>query len=450
MQELKTTRSHENPLIQPVVEPFQRFVHAESTGGVLLLATTMVALVWANSPWAGSYHELWQLPVSLAVGPHVLTETLLEWINDGLMAMFFFVIGLEIKREVLVGELSSPRQALLPLAAALGGTIVPASLYIAVNAAGPGAPGWGVPMATDIAFALGVLALLGKRVPMGLKVFITALAIGDDLMAVMVIALFYTSTISWMNLGIGLVFLLLLIGANVAGVRHPLVYSILGIGGLWLAFLLSGVHATIAGVLAAMTIPARTRLSGHEFLAKGKALLDRFAEVTSPNTPPLANRERQQVTQHLETALRHVETPLQRLEHALHPWVTVVVMPVFALANAGVALDRDLATTLANPVVIGIVAGLLLGKPVGIVLATWLAVRSGVALLPEGASWRQLLGVGCVAGIGFTMSLFIADLAFEQAELLRSAKMGILFASTMAGTVGWLVLRGVRPVAARE
>ena len=262
MEDLETAGSQQNPFIQPVVEPFQRFVHAESSGGVLLLAATLAALAWANSPWADSYHALWQVPISLTVGSHVLTETLLEWINDGLMAMFFFVIGLEIKREVLVGELSSPRQALLPLAAALGGTIVPASLYAAANVAGPGAPGWGVPMATDIAFALGVLALLGKRIPLALKVFLTALAIGDDLMAVVVIALFYTSTISWMNVGIGLLFLLLLIGANIAGVRHPLVYSMLGIGGLWLAFLLSGIHATIAGVLAAMTIPARTRLSG--------------------------------------------------------------------------------------------------------------------------------------------------------------------------------------------
>jgi NhaA family Na+:H+ antiporter len=253
-----------------------------------------------------------------------------------------------------------------------------------------------------------------------------------------------------MNLAIGFVFLLLLIGANVAGVRHPLVYSILGIGGLWLAFLQSGVHATIAGVLAAMTIPAYTRLTGHEFLAKGKALLDRFAEVTSPDIPPLANRERQRVTRRLEVALKHVETPLQRLEHALHPWVTVVVMPVFALANAGLALDGNLTAALANPVVIGVMLGLLIGKPVGIVGATWLTVRSGAAQLPEGVSWRQLLGVGCVAGIGFTMSLFIAGLAFEQADLLRSAKMGILFASTMAGTLGWAILRGVRFVAARE
>jgi NhaA family Na+:H+ antiporter len=445
MEDSETAGSQQNPLIQPVVEPFQRFVHAESSGGVLLLAATLVALAWANSPWADSYHALWQLPVSVAVGSHALTETLLEWINDGLMAMFFFVIGLEIKREVLVGELASPRQALLPLAAALGGTIVPASLYAAVNVGGPGAPGWGVPMATDIAFALGVLALLGKQVPLPLKVFLTALAIGDDLMAVVVIALFYTSTISWVNLGLGLLFLLLLIGANVIGVRHPLVYSILGIGGLWLAFLLSGIHATVAGVLAAMAIPARTRLSRHEFLAKGRTLLDRFAEVTLPDTPPLANRERQRVTQHLEAALKHVETPLQRLEHALHPWVTVVVMPVFALANAGVALDRDLTAALANPVVIGVMLGLLIGKPVGIVGATWLAVRSGAAQLPEGVSWRQLLGVGCVAGIGFTMSLFIAGLAFEHSELLRPAKMGILFASTLAGTIGWLILRGVRP-----
>ncbi len=270
---MKHNLRREQDIIQPVLQPFQEFAHAESSGGILLLIATAVALSWANSPWADTYDKFWHTPVSLVVGEHALTETLLDWINDGLMAMFFFVIGLEIKREILVGELASLRQSAFPLAAALGGTIVPAAFYLAVNAGGPGAAGWGIPMATDIAFALGVLALLGKRVPLPLKVFLAALAIGDDLMAVMVIAIFYTSTISWLNLGIGGIFLFLLIGANFLGVRHPLVYSVLGIGGLWLAFLLSGVHATIAGVLAAMTIPARTRLGRGEVLERSRALL---------------------------------------------------------------------------------------------------------------------------------------------------------------------------------
>jgi NhaA family Na+:H+ antiporter len=432
-------------LIQPFVEPFQSFIHAESAAGILLLVSTVVALVWANSPWAEAYAGFRRLPVTFGVGEFVLTEPLVLWINDGLMAMFFFVIGLEIKREILVGELASFRQAALPLTAALGGAVLPAALYSTLNTPGPGATGWGIPMATDIAFALGILALLGSRVPLALKVFLTALAIADDLMAVLVIALFYTSTISWGNLAIGGAFLVLLIAANVAGLRHPLVYSVLGIGGLWLAFLLSGVHATIAGVIAAMTIPAQTRLTGREFLAKGKALLERFEGAISPDKPQLANRERHQIAGHMKTAVQHVETPLQQLEHALHPWVTVVVMPVFALANAGVTLDADVGAMLINPVAMGVILGLLLGKPVGIVLSSWLAIRGGFAALPEGVSWSHLWAVGCLAGIGFTMSLFIAGLAFSHGPSLLSAKVGILAASTTAGTIGWLLLKRIRP-----
>lgn len=441
---MESSRSQQEPFIQPMVEPFQKFIHAQSTGGVLLLVATVAAMIWANSPWAESYGTFWNTPVSLVVGSHALTETLLEWINDGLMAMFFFVIGLEIKREILVGELASFRQAALPLTAALGGALLPAALYSAVNSTGAGAPGWGIPMATDIAFSLGILSLLGSRVPLALKVFLTALAIADDLMAVLVIALFYTSTISWGNLAIGGAFLVLLIAANAAGIRHPLVYSVLGIGGLWMAFLLSGVHATIAGVIAAMTIPARTRLTGREFLEKGKALLERFEEVISPDKPALANRERHRIASHMKTAVQHVETPLQQLEQALHPWVTVVVMPVFALANAGVTLDADVGAMLVNPVAMGVILGLLLGKPVGIVLSSWLAIRGGFAALPEGVSWSHLWAVGFLAGIGFTMSLFITGLAFPHGASSMSAKVGILAASTTAGTIGWLFLKRIR------
>lgn len=437
--------SHNQPLIQPIVEPFQRFLHAQSTGGVLLLAATVVAMIWANSPWAESYQSFWNTPVSLVVGSHALTETLLEWINDGLMAMFFFVIGLEIKREILVGELASFRQAVLPLTAAVGGAMLPAALYWSMNPTGVGAPGWGIPMATDIAFSLGILALLGSRVPVAVKVFLTALAIADDLMAVLVIALFYTSTISWGNLAIGGLFLALLIAANMVGLRHPLVYSVLGIGGLWMAFLLSGVHATIAGVIAAMTIPARTRLTGHEFLAKGKALLKRFEEVISPDKPQLAHRERQQIAHHMKTAVQQAETPLQQLEHTLHPWVTAVVMPVFALANAGITLDANIDAMLINPVAQGVIIGLLVGKPVGIVLSSWLVIRGDLATLPSGVSWPHLWAVGCLAGIGFTMSLFITGLAFTHGPALMSAKVGILVASTTAGTIGWLLLKRIRP-----
>lgn len=437
----RTNEERNRPLIQPIIQPFQSFIHTESAGGILLLAATVVAMAWANSPWNASYEELWKTPVSVSFGSRGLTKTLLEWINDGLMAMFFFVIGLEIKREILAGELASWRQAALPLAAALGGSVLPALIFAVLNAGTEGAKGWGIPMATDIAFSLGILSLLGARVPLALKVFLTALAIADDLMAVLVIAFFYTSTISWTSLGVGALVLGLLALANWAGVRHPLVYSLLGIGGLWLAFLLSGVHATIAGVLAAATIPARPRLTGSEFLAKGAALLHRFEQVVTPDYPPLGHREGQRIASHMKTVAADVETPLQQLELALHPWVTVVVMPLFALANAGIAIDVNFGAMLMSPVALGVCLGLLLGKPAGIVLATWVTTRCGIAAFPGGVSWPQLAAVGVLAGIGFTMSLFIGELAFGHDAPLISAKVGILVGSTAAGLLGWMALK---------
>jgi NhaA family Na+:H+ antiporter len=427
-----------------MVEPFQKFIHAESAAGILLMVSTVVALVWANSPWADVYAAFRRLPVTLGAGDFVLTEPLVLWINDGLMAMFFFVIGLEIKREVLVGELSSLRQAALPLTAAMGGAILPALLYAAFNMGTEGAKGWGIPMATDIAFALGILSLVGKQVPLTLKVFLVALAIADDLGAVLIIAFFYTSTISWVSLEVGGGFLIVLIGANLLGVRHPLVYGILGIGGLWLAFFLSGVHPTIAGVLAAFTIPARTRLSGKEFVKRGRALLDTFQKAMAPGGP-LANKARQDAASRLQQAAREAGTPLQRLEHALHPWVTAVVLPVFALANAGVAIEGDALATLSHPVALGILAGLVIGKPVGVTLASWLALRAGLATMPPDLTWRHLVGTGFLAGIGFTMSLFIEGLAFGKTPLDAPAKVGILTASALAGTIGWLFLKRIRP-----
>ncbi len=433
----------EAPLIQPVVEPFQKFIHAESAAGILLMISTVVALIWANSPWSEVYTAFRRLPVTVGVGDFVLTEPLVLWINDGLMAMFFFVIGLEIKREVLVGELSSLRQATLPLAAALGGSILPALLYAGLNHGTEGAKGWGVPMATDIAFSLGVLSLLGKRVPLALKVFLVALAIADDLGAVLIIAFFYTSTISWMSLQVGGGFLIALIGANLLGIRHPLVYGMLGIGGLWLAFLLSGVHPTIAGVLAAFTIPARPQLSGEEFLTRSRALLEKFQKAMKPREPPLSNKARQNVAARLQEVAQEVGTPLQRLEQTLHPWVTAVVLPIFALANAGVMIEGDVFATLGHPVALGILAGLVIGKPVGVTLASWLAIRVGLATMPSDLTWRYLVGTGFLAGIGFTMSLFIEGLAFGKTPLDTPAKVGILTASTLAGTIGWFFLKGI-------
>jgi NhaA family Na+:H+ antiporter len=427
--------------VERIVHPFQVFADKASSGGILLILATVVALVWANSPWGETYSELWQTELTVGLEGFSLTKDLTHWINDGLMAIFFLVVGLEIKREILVGELSSPRQATLPIAAALGGAVVPAAIYIAINAGGEGASGWGIPMATDIAFALGVLALLGERAPISLKVFLTALAIVDDIVAVTVIALFYTSEISWDALAVGAAFLLALVGANLAGVGKPLVYGLLGIG-LWLALLESGVHATIAGVLLAVTVPASSFIDTGEFLKRSRGLLDHFERAGDRGDRVLSNEERQAVLHALNDATEKLEPPLQEMEHALHPWVVFLIMPLFALANAGVPLGEGIAEALTSPVALGIVAGLVLGKQLGITLLAWLAVRTGLSELPDGITWRHVYGAGWLAGIGFTMSLFISDLAFSDGSLLETAKLGILAASLIAGVVGWAILRG--------
>jgi NhaA family Na+:H+ antiporter len=429
------------PLIEHLLRPFQRFAATESSGGIVLLICTIVALAWANSPWAESYHRLWEIPLTVGAGSRQLTLSLHHWINDGLMAVFFFLVGLEIKREMLVGELASVRHAALPIAGAIGGMLLPAGIYAAFNATGPGAPGWGIPMATDIAFAIGVLALLGPRVPLPLKVFLVALAIVDDIGAVLVIAFFYTSTISWGALGTAAAVLAVLSACNASGVRRPAVYSVLGLV-LWAALLASGVHATIAGVLLAMTVPSSMRINEDEFLRRGRAILDDFERASSPATTVLTNADQQHAIHELEVAGEQAQAPLLRIEQKLHGAVAFGIMPLFALANAGVHFGADLFAALSLPVTLGIVLGLVIGKPLGITLVAWLATRMGVAALPTSGSWRALHGVSWLGGIGFTMSLFIAGLAFPSSpELLDSAKVGILTASILAGLTGWVVLR---------
>ncbi len=427
-----------------LLRPFQEFATVSASSGILLLACTVAALAWANSPWSESYAGLWQTKLTAGFGSFALSKPLILWINDGLMAVFFFVVGLEIKREMLVGELSSVKQAALPMAGALGGMIVPALIYTAFNAGGEGARGWGIPMATDIAFALGALALLGDRVPLSLKVYLTALAIVDDIGAVLVIAVFYTSAIWWASLAAGFLLLAIMIGANLAGFRHPLVYILLGIA-VWIAFLKSGVHATVAGVLMAMTIPSRSRIDAPEFLEYGRGALNEFERAAESNKELLTNQDQQAAIHLLENACELAATPLQRMEHGLHPWVTFFIMPVFALANAGVTLDGRLASLLLTPVSLGVIAGLVLGKQIGITLFSWLAVRAGFAALPEQVTWRQIYGVAWLAGIGFTMSLFIANLAFGDSAFLSEAKLGILAASLIAGVTGWFLLRHTPP-----
>jgi Na+:H+ antiporter, NhaA family len=419
----------------------REFIHDEAFGGILLLVSALTALVWANSPWGAIYDALWATELTLGTVQLHLTESLLHWVNDGLMAIFF-VVGLEIKREILVGELASPRRAALPAVAALGGVLVPAGIYAVFNWGTAGGQGWGVPMATDIAFALGVLALLGDRVPVGLKVFLTALAIVDDITAVVVIAIFYTAQVRWEALGLAAAILVVLIAANRFHLRQPLVYGVLGIG-LWAAVFESGVHATVAGVLLAFSIPARTRIDPDAFVDKGRELLGEFERAGEHGASILTNGERQEALAELEDAVEGVGAPLQRMEHALHPWVAFAIVPLFALANAGVRIEGDLGTALGNRVTLGVIVGLVLGKQLGVTLAAWLAVRSRLTDLPQGVGWRHIYGAGWLAGIGFTMALFVADLAFAEAEedaLLTAAKLGILAASLIAGAGGWLIL----------
>jgi NhaA family Na+:H+ antiporter len=429
--------------LQRTLSPFREFFVTESTSGLVLMACTVLALAWANSPWTEFYDRLWAMPFTVGVGESLLSKPLLLWINDGLMAVFFFVAGMEIKRELLVGELASPRKAALPVAAALGGMVLPALLYAAVNAGGPGARGWGVPMATDIAFALGVLSLLGSRAPLYLKIFLTAVAIVDDLGAVLVIAVFYTEAVSWgYMLQAGLV-LAVLAGLNAAGARSPVSYALLG-ALLWFLMLKSGVHATVAGVLLALTIPARTVIDAPRFILGARRILDRFEEEVDQvpkGNCVLTNEHLAHRLQSLGKATRMAETPLQRLEHALLPWNAYLVMPVFALANAGVALDSGAGAALSGSVGLGIILGLVIGKPLGVVLMSWLAIRLGLASMPAGGTWRQIAGAGCLAGVGFTMALFVASLAFPDPSALDRAKVAILLASLLSGILGVILLR---------
>jgi Na+:H+ antiporter, NhaA family len=425
--------------IRILIRPFQEFAARQTSGGILLLLCTVAALVWVNSPWAASYEAIWHTKVTLGLADRRFDHDLHFWVNDGLMALFFFVVGLEIKRELLVGELASARQASLPILAAFGGVVVPALIYSALNAGGAGAAGWGIPMATDIAFVIGVMALLGDRVPLGLKVFLTALAIVDDIAAVLVIAVFYTAQIAWLGIGAAVLCILLLLAANRMGVRHPLPYALLGIA-LWLAVLHSGIHATIAGVALAMTIPSRTELNAPEFLRHCREILAHFERCADSQKGVMTDEEQQVAIDALEDTCEKVQPPLYRLEQGLHPWVTFLIMPVFALANAGVVLGGNLKEHLAEPVTLGVALGLLLGKPIGIGLASWLAVRTKLAQLPAGVSWNHIHGAAWLGGIGFTMSLFIAALAFPDPALLKMAKFGILAGSLFAGIAGFAVL----------
>jgi Na+:H+ antiporter, NhaA family len=421
--------------IQPTI--FQRFFRTETVGGLILLFFGFGALALANSPLARAYEHLWDIPLTVGIVDHSLSLTLHQWINDGLMAMFFLLVGLEIKRELLGGELSSPKQAALPIACAIGGMIVPAAFYWTFNMTGPGARGWGIPMATDIAFALGALALIAPRAPVGAKVFLVALAIADDMGAVFVIALFYSSTIAWGALGGAAVMLLVLIGFNATGVRHLWPYLLAGLV-LWYFVHESGIHATVAGVLLAFTIPTHTRMNAVEFSREARGLLDQFDRTETGDFLVLTSKGQQETLFALEHASVGVTAPILRLEHALHNFSAFVVMPLFAFANAGIRIGGPIEHA---EIAFGVMSGLVIGKPLGITAAAFVTVKSGIAKLPRGVGWASLLGYACLAGIGFTMSLFIAMLAFDQTAPVNAAKLGILAGSLLAGIAGVIVLR---------
>src|SRR5699024_10369889 len=428
--------------IGKMILPIQRFIQKEKSGGLVLGISVILALFLANSPWHTKYFEILQYKFGfLFENKSYIEMSIHQWINDGLMAIFFFVVGLELKREIVAGELSKPRKALLPIIAALGGMLFPALIYFSLNSAGEVSNGWGIPMATDIAFALGILYLLGNRIPLSLKIFLTAVAIVDDLGAVLVIAFFYTSDISVMNLGIGLFFLLLMLVGNRLGIRNIFFYAILGIGGVWTLFLLSGVHATIAAVLAAFMIPANVKIKENIFIARLKKHLSQFKNA-DPNNLPTVTNEQLYIIERISRDNKKATPPLQRLEHAMHPFVTFIIIPIFALANAGISLlDIEIAKIFETNVAIGVAVGLLFGKVIGIMGVVWICIRMKIATFPKGMNFRNLFGVSLLASIGFTMSLFITQLAFSHEEYQLQAKIGIFVASIIGGVLGYNVLK---------
>lgn len=426
---------------EQIVQPAQRFFQKEATSSLLLITATVIALIWANTPVFESYHHLWHTEISLTFGLSTISKSMIHWVDDGLMALFFFTVGLEIKRELLVGELSTPQKALFPVFAAIGGMVVPAVIYTAFNYGIPSASGWGIPMATDIAFALGAIAIFGRRLPVGLRIFLAAFAIADDLGAVLVIAIFYTKEIVWSNLAVCGLLVILLGVCNFLWVRSTLIYVIMGIF-IWLAVLGSGVHATAAGVLVSFFIPARGKYDTDRFIQNVNKRLEAFqCAEQSCGFSILLNQVHLNAVKELEMDCQNVETPLQRMLHALHPWVAFLILPIFALGNAGLTFGQiSLSEALTHRASLGIMFGLLVGKPIGITLFSYLSVKMKLALLPEGIRWPHIFGVSLLGGIGFTMSLFISGLSFTMPDLLNYSKLAVLTVSVVSALVGILFL----------
>lgn len=421
------------------IDPIQKITSQRAASGILLFTTAIIAMILANSPLKEWYHSLWDIHFKIGFGEHVIDKDLLHWINDGLMAIFFFVVGLELKREIISGELSNPRQAILPIGAAIGGMLFPAIIYLIFNPSGEASNGWGVPMATDIAFVLGLLYILGDKVPTSLKVFLTALAIADDIGAVLVIALFYTSNIEMTSLLFAAGFLLVMITANKIGVRYSFFYAVVGIVGLWVAFLMSGIHATIAAVLAALTIPASAKVPENVFSKAMGSLTSKFKNLQRTEESTLTH-DQVVVLQQMKNLNNSAIPPLQKLEHNMHPLVVFIVMPIFAFANAGVTIVGNFFNLLLSPITLGVFLGLIIGKVVGVYLISFILIKAKVAQLPTGMNKMHLFGAGLLAAIGFTMSLFIASLAFVHAESEMQAKIGVLIATLTASVLGYLTI----------
>lgn len=424
---------------------FRQFFKQQKSGSIVLGISVIVALIFANSPLSSSYFHFWEQTLGLSFNGETLLNLQLEkWVNDGLMAIFFFVVGLELKREFVAGELANPRRALLPIFAAIGGLIVPALFYGIFNFGTDSQHGWGIPMATDIAFALGVLYLLGDKVPSSLKVFLAALAIVDDLGAVLVIAFFYTSEISLYNLLIGLGFVVIMFIGNRLNVKNIWFYIILGFGGVWLAFLLSGVHATIAAVLAAFMVPINATINQHNYVLRIKKHLAHFGFGENTQKHKMLDHKKIVSLMKVKIDTNAALSPLQRLEYNLHPFVSFLIMPIFALANAGVSFeDIDFFTLFSSNIAWGVFAGLFLGKPIGIVGASLIVIYTKLGQLPKGTSIKQLIAVGFIASIGFTMSMFVTMLAFSDPIFVIEAKASIFIASILGGFTGYVLMKKV-------
>ncbi len=420
-----------------LVRPLEQFLKIQTASGLTLLAAAIVAMLWANSPWKESYHHLWQTPITLGFGSLLFTQDLHFWINDGLMVIFFFVVGLEIRREIYQGELSDLRRAALPLTAAIGGMLFPAGIYLLLNTEPPAQHGWGTPMATDIAFAVGILALLGRRVPPALRVLLLALAVIDDIGAILVIALFYSSGVQLIGFVVAALGVFTVMMLQRIGVRSAVVYIVPGVV-IWAGMLKAGVHPTIAGVIVGLLTPARSWFGQEGFVYEAERAIFDFASKAKHAAQDL--HALVHPLRRLGRAQREAMAPVIRLEAMLNPWVAFGIMPIFALANAGVTLDAvSVDSVHAARVFSGVALGLILGKPLGIVLVSLLAVRLGLAAFPRGVNFRGLLVVGAVGGVGFTMALFIANLAFSDPEQLGVAKLAVLAGSSMAALGGLLL-----------